>query len=169
MEQEYTPSMLARLALSDRVRDLVDDAVQVVPTLDDGPASPSLHLTQALLVRAHADKVVGAAILHARAHGLAWAEIAMYAGIRPGSFEQRWAPEEDRWHDLLQRAQNETGPQPLDRHLVFAPAAYAHDLDTWAVQHLDAMRIERWEAEGKDASHPVTGGLSPEPNDPERR
>ena len=161
--------MLARLALSDRARDLVDDALQMVSTLDDRPDWPTGYLPQALIIRAHADRVVAAAIMHARAQGSEWAEIAMYVGIRPVSLEQRWAPEEARWHDLLQRAAHGQWPQPSDRHVVFAPDAYASHLDIWAGSHLDALRMQRWADEGKDAARPVSGGLSPHPNDPEHR
>lgn len=165
MGATYTAGALTRLALSNGVRDLVDSAMQLIPTLDDHAGSPADHLAQALGLRMQAGKVVTAAVLHARAEGLGWAGIAMYAGIKTTSVIERWEPEEQRWQDLLQRAQG-TGqgagdPGPNDPHVVFAPEAYAEDLDSWATKHLDALLIERWVAEGKDSSRPVSGGLPP--------
>ncbi|WP_369386600.1 hypothetical protein AB5J72_02585 [Streptomyces sp. CG1] len=45
-----TPAALARLVLSDRARDVVDDALRLVPTLDDGQRRPG----DLLLLRFHA-------------------------------------------------------------------------------------------------------------------
>ena len=92
-------SALTRLALSDAVRDLVDDAIQLIPTLNDHAGSPDKHFAQALRLRAQAGKVVTSAVLHGRAGGWGWPQSA-----------------------------------PL---------------------------IERWMAEGKDPSHPFSGGLPP--------
>ena len=99
MRAEYGAAALTRLALSDAVRDLVDDAVQLIPTLNDHAGSPDRHLAQALRLRAQAGEVVTGAVLHGRAGGWGW-------------------------------------PQ-------------------------NALLIERWIAEGKDSSHPVSGGLPP--------
>lgn len=169
MGAEPGAAALTRLALSDGVRDLIDDAIQLVPTLDDRAGSPADHLTQALRLWAQAGKVVTAAVLCARAERLGWAEIALYAGIKTTSVIERWEPEEQRWHELLQHAQGAEQPGPSDRHVVFAPEAYAADLDCWATKHIDALLIERWVAEGKDSSHPVSGGLPPTVTEPESR
>jgi len=169
MRAEHGAAALTRLAFSDRVRDLIDDAIHLIPTLDDHASSPADHLAQALRLHTQAGKVVTAAVLYARAERLGWADIAMYAGIKTTSVIERWEPEEQRWHELLQRAQGAERPGPSDRHVVFAPEAYAADLDSWATKHIDALRIERWVAEGKDSSHPVSGGLPPAVTGPESR
>ncbi|GFH39560.1 hypothetical protein [Streptomyces pacificus] len=61
-----TPAALARLVLSDRARDVVDGALRLVPTLDDGQRPPGDLLLEALRVRAQVDKLVTAAVLNAR-------------------------------------------------------------------------------------------------------
>lgn len=158
---EHGEAGLTRLALSAGVRDLVDDALPLLLTLDDHAGSPAQHLAGAFRVRVRAGKVVQAAVLHARAQGLGWAEIASYAGMKTSSVAERWQPVEQHWHDTVQRARGAGRPGPGDPHVVFAPAVYVDDLDSWASQHLDVLRVERWVAEGKDSSHPVSGGLPP--------
>lgn len=163
---------LTRLALSDRARDLVDEAMQLVPTLDDDPGSATRHLAQALRVRAEAGRVVGAAILSARLQGMDWAEIALSVGIRTGSVQDRWQPEEEAWRVILRRARDSLPPEPNDPDVVYAADDYAADLDAWALRHLDPLCLERWDEEGKDPTRPVSGGLPLVPGaraDPEPR
>lgn len=161
MEADHGAAALTRLALSDKVRDLIDDAMQLIPTLDDHAGSPASHLDQALRLRAQANAVVRAAILNARAQGLGWADIAVYTGIKTASVRQRWELEERHWRNIVQRARGAGQPRPNDPHVVFAPKAYAEDLDSWTTRHLDDLRMQRWAAEGKDASRTVSGGLPP--------
>jgi hypothetical protein len=88
-DDTYPPAALARLVLSDRARDVVDDTLRLVPTLDDGQHPRAELLLQALRVRTQVDKLVTAAVLNAREHGATWAEIAILVGIRTESVTER--------------------------------------------------------------------------------
>lgn len=163
---DYTPAALARLVLSDRARDVVDDALRLVPTLDDQRSSPSDLLLQALRVRSQVDKLVTAAVLNARERGTGWSAIAVLVGIRTESVTERWLPDEQRWHaGLANPMRVEPGeelPVLAVHQAAFAPDDYARDLDGWALRHVDEIEHERWRERGKDPMRPVSGGLTPE-------
>ena len=156
---------MARLVLSDRARDVVDDALRLVPTLDDQRSSPSDLLLQALMVRSQVDKLVTAAVLNAREHGTNWAAIAVLVGIRTESVTERWLPDEQRWHaglaNPLRRQPGEELPRLVVPQAAFAPDVYAQDLDGWALRHVDEVEHERWRERGQDSMRPVSGGLRP--------
>ncbi|MFY1634822.1 hypothetical protein ACN27F_16385 [Solwaraspora sp. WMMB335] len=160
---EYTQPALARLVLADRARDVVDDALRLVPTLDDGQRPPAELLMEALRVRSQADKLVTAAVLNARARGASWSEIAVLVGIRTESVAERWLPDEQRWSaGLAQPLRQEPGeelPQLVIPQAAYAPEVYARDLDNWALRHIDEVEHERWRGLGKDLKRPVSGGL----------
>ena len=161
---EYTPAALARLVLSDRARDVVDDALRLVPTLDQ--ISASELLTQALRVRSQVDKLVTAAVLNAREQGASWAAIAVLVGIRTESVAERWLPDEQSWHAGLAQPMRvvpgEELPQLAVPQAAYAPDVYARDLDGWALRHVDPVEHARWRERGKDPSRSVSGGLQPE-------
>ena len=160
---EYTPADLARLVLSDRARDVVDDALRLVPTLDDGQRPPGDLLMEALRVRSQVDKLVTAAVLNARERGASWSEIAVLVGIRTESVTERWLPDEQRWHaGLAQPLRQEPGedlPQLALPQAAYAPDVYARDLDDWALRHVDEIQHERWRELGRDPHRPVSAGL----------
>lgn len=161
-----TPAALARLVLSDRARDVVDDALRLVPTLDDGQRPPGDLLLEALRVRSQVDKLVTAAVLNAREQGADWSDIALLVGIRTQSVTERWLPDEQCWHaGLAQPMRQEPGdelPQLAVPQAAYAPEVYARDLDGWALRHVDEIEHERWRQLGKDPQRPVSGGLEPE-------
>ncbi|WP_210571201.1 hypothetical protein [Streptomyces sp. GESEQ-4] len=160
----YTIAALARLVLADRARDTVDEALRLVPTLDDDQRTAQELLLQALRVRSHVDKLVEAAVLHARESGSDWTGIAVAIGIRTESVAERWLPQEQRWHaGLAHPLRHEPGaelPELTIPQAAYAPEDYAHDLDGWAGRHLDPVESERWRERGLDATRPVSGGLA---------
>ncbi|MEV1046174.1 hypothetical protein [Streptomyces sp. NPDC049916] len=164
-DASHTPAALARLVLSDRARDVVDDALRLVPTLDDGQRPPGDLLLEALQVRAQVDKLVTAAVLNARERGADWSDIALLVGIRTRSVTERWLPDEQRWHaGLAQPLRQEPGeelPQLAVAQAAYAPEVYARDLDAWASRHVDEIEYGRWRQLGKDPRRPVSGGLEP--------
>ncbi|MFD8994218.1 hypothetical protein [Streptomyces abikoensis] len=165
----YTTAALARLVLADRARDTVDEALRLVPTLDDDRHTAQELLLQALRVRSCVDRLVEAAVLHAREHGTDWTGIAVAMGIRTESVAERWLPREQRWQaGLAQPMRHEPGddlPELTIPQAAYAPEAYAHDLDDWAGRHLDPVESERWRDRGLDATRPVSGGLTRNPDE----
>ncbi|WP_329492577.1 hypothetical protein OG618_37945 (plasmid) [Kitasatospora sp. NBC_01246] len=156
----YSRTALARLAYSDELAELADQAAAHVPTIHDLFSNRGEAVGEALALVALAEAVLTRAVVYERQRGASWQQIGDQLDIARQSAHERYREVEEDWQlglvEPLYPAQpvNIHGQVPV-RGLRLPDAAYsptpaAQRLDQWVRDHLPRHR---------DTEHPVSGRL----------
>ncbi|WP_306358962.1 MULTISPECIES: hypothetical protein [unclassified Nocardia] len=146
----YSTSALARLVLSEQMREVADHAASLVPTIGDrglhggemvAAARGLLNMAQEAMVRA---------VLYERSRHTSWETIGEVLEITRQSAHAKFREDEQEWKEALQEPFYESAGPIRNLRLpeaAFQPTVAGQRLDKWAVKHCD------------EEDHSVTGGL----------
>ncbi|KUL73911.1 MULTISPECIES: hypothetical protein [unclassified Streptomyces] len=151
----YSRTALARLALSDELRELADRAAAGVPTTNDMWAQPGEVVGDALDLVHQAQEALVRAVIYERQKHTSWEAIGEQLNMKRQSAHEKYRDAVAEWQLALQEPHYPAPSGAPVRGLRLHEAAYAPTtagarLDAWVHEHIPAQR---------ETEHPVTGHL----------